>query len=648
MSSANQQVEETDRLLDELDVMARSNASNHRFFDQVLTSLRLFVSAQSASILAAVPPKSWIEIVKTGQSSNEAFNELVAQLEHHNPDTHPSFIKSDGQSSLWFAVPSRADGFSSGCLLLTFSPPIPSSGLAAIEAISRAFAEVLSVRHFSRLEQMLGKNWARIQTLNQQLADTKSLQAASEILVNQLVTVFSASRISFATFAPFALDRAKMLAISSTPHIERGNSIVQSLEKVALATLLLEKPVIHQEEQETSQVIIEHQISADGTFKNLLGLKFYSHGGRPSAKQKSAIILEWCNREEMLDALPGVTQFLPMLCFTWEQHDRWLQVPKIARVVASHSLVNLVPAVLRGLLRPIVLAVAALLAFWFLNKPFPMTIEADSTLEPVSKRAVYANVDGYLEQLLVEDGQSVVQGQPVAKLRSPTLDLQIEEADGQIRAIGEKRNGLRVAINQVSPSSPDAEVVQTRISAEILLLETQEKHVRDKWKFLTQEQKKLSIESPIEGVIVSRNLRSELESRPLRRGDTLFNIVNLEGDWQLSIRVADRDLGYVMRSYGTNPKSITFVFDSIPGEQFQGEVRQVSTTMENPQGAGSFLQVYAQLDRNVAHRAYMGANARVSFNCGVSPLWFVWCRPMIESIQKRFWYLSPNNVHIQK
>jgi hypothetical protein len=29
------------------------------------------------------------------------------------------------------------------------------------------------------------------------------------------------------------------------------------------------------------------------------------------------------------------------------------------------------------------------------------------------------------------------------------------------------------------------------------------------------------------------------------------------------------------------------------------------------------------------------------FDCGQQPLWFVWCRPLVEATQRRLWFQHP-------
>jgi multidrug efflux pump subunit AcrA (membrane-fusion protein) len=279
-----------------------------------------------------------------------------------------------------------------------------------------------------------------------------------------------------------------------------------------------------------------------------------------------------------------------------------------------------------------------------------MTIESKGTLEPVSRRLIHASSDGFIEELLVEDGDRVVAQQELARLRSPSLDLQIEEVMGQLRAIAEKRNGLKVAINQLSPNATDALANQTRLSTELVILDSSESHAREMLAFYQAEQSRLVIRSPIDGVVVARRLRQELENRPIRRGDPLLQVVDLSGDWQLSVEVADRDSDYVNRFYGersragrgqaTPSNAVEYTFDSLPSDSFAANVTDIARVIENREGLGGFQEVLASVAREDAARVHMGATARVRFACGREPFAFVWSRPLVEFLQKRFRFLS--------
>ncbi len=227
----------------------------------------------------------------------------------------------------------------------------------------------------------------------------------------------------------------------------------------------------------------------------------------------------------------------------------------------------------------------------------------------------------------------------MAQLKSPALDLQIEELQGQLRSLGERRSGLRVALNQIDPSARDASIQQSRLSAEIAQLVAQEANVQNQIKLLSDERKKLALTSPISGIVVSRDLKQQLLMRPVRRGDALFTVVDLEGPWQLRVEVADRDTGYVRAHLGlpkteasptSQAQQFEFIFDSLPEKRFQAQVEWQADTVQNRLGEGCYLEVRAKVDREVVQQSHMGASAlwltsnaasNRSGLCGVAQSW---------------------------
>lgn len=643
-------LKDTDRLLDELEMAARSTIPNGPFFDQLLSSLRLLVNAESASVLVRLESNHWINVASSGTTSTACESALAIDFQNQ-PEA--GFFTSSIDVA-WFAVSIQRDRFSNSCLLLTFAKALPASGMQSLNVLCRAFAEIIEIRQLSRLQQLFGRDWNSILGLTQKIFATTSTTQIAQWIVNQLAFTLKAERVSLAE-STTATKSSRILAVSNITNLDHQSTQVLSLTSISSAAISDDHPILRQFPANSETLEPNSSpLAEDGTFKNLLAMKFYLKDNQLRSKP-TAIVLEWASRDAMLESMPAISHFLPILCSTWQQQSRWNSLPRLVRAatwirrypIASRAKVVLVRLVF-GLLA---LSVGLLL----LNRPCNLTIEAEAILEPVERRAIFANVDGFLDTLFVEDGQNVEEGQSLAKLRSPSLDLQIEETAGQIRAISEKRNGLKVAINQVSAANADAVVAQTRISADILLLDIQEKQSKEKLEFLKTEQRKLELRSPISGVVVSRDLRKELELRPLRRGDSMFNVANLKGDWQLSIRVADRDSGYVTQHYGPNlvvpdspkdaesPKLVQCVFDSLPNESFEGTVRYLGSSVENTDGTGCFLLVLANLKLEDANRAHMGAKARVYFHCGQQPLWFVWCRPMVEAIQKRIWPVWGNH-----
>ncbi len=56
---------------------------------------------------------------------------------------------------------------------------------------------------------------------------------------------------------------------------------------------------------------------------------------------------------------------------------------------------------------------------------------------------------------------------------------------------------------------------------------------------------------------------------------------------------------------------------------------------------GDFVEVRAVVESPEQIGAHAGAGVHAYFTCGSQPLWFVWSRPLVEAIQRKFWFRSP-------
>lgn len=617
-------IEETDRLLNDLEDLAASSASNAVFFDRLLTSLQLLVSSQSAAILLSISPNQFGIISKVGNLPPDAIQRWESMRSHQAPD---HFCLNDT-----ITVPIQSESSDSGCLYVGFAKPLPESARQGLIPIVEAFAEILQVRQIHRIEKLVHEHWALASVLMNQLMGTHSREQAAGLLADRLTVLFSAARVSVASSTSSAVPQ--VLAVSSIPDFDKKSDPIQGLEHLALKIFDQRAPVIRESKAgDSSTNGTTPEWLDDGTFENVIGLLL---PGAADASVSEVLLVEWANRKDMLESLSAVQHFLPGIGAVWHAQMRWLALPRITRNLGgwfTRSGKALRSTVVKGLM----VGMAALFCVYIFCLPSDFTIEADSTLEPLARNVVFASADGFVESISVVDGQAVKKGQSLVQLSSPNLESQIEETTGQLRAIAEKRNGLRIAINQLKSNSTDSELSQNRMAADILMLDVQEKHAQEKFKYLKQERERLQLISPIDGIVVAKDLHRELNGRPLRRGDALFQIVDLEGEWQLRVLVADRDAGFVQQFYPARQQEVSFQFDSLPGEIFQGKVTFISSSVESVPGKMSAVPTYIQIDPSTAAKAYMGANARVYFQCGKQPLWYVWCRPLVETVQRSVW-----------
>ena len=656
----NQRVEDIDQLLNELEREAQSSLSSAAFFAHLLQRVRLLLDADSVAILAPTGT-SWLTIAHSGSFSEaitKSFEDVfssetspaatlssasksAAESSHQRPS--PTTLRGSLQGgslhgsqlkAFWFAVPLRTENFSKGCLIVSFQSAPPSVAVPGMLELLAAFAEVLALRQLAELEDFLDNRWEKLQQLCTTLLEGSRSQDGPSLLVNHLVPIFGAARVSY--FGATTLGSLRLEKVSGTTTFVRNAQVVRTLTQLAQSAFKDHKPQLRQQ-RVTAQASDVPLINEDGTFGNSLSLPLMRDS--QAKRCDSVIVIEWPDYEHLIAATASVVHMLPTLSLAWQQHRRWQRVPGALRMLGSRSWSF--PLWGSRLLVACIAALILAVVYGLLAAPYPLTIEAVGTIEPKLHRTVFTPLDGYVNELLVEDGQAVEAGQPLARIQSPDLELRNEQLVGELRTIQEKRNALQIASNQLNPSANDSLANQNRIAAEIKQLETQAENLNAQLALVREESTKNLIRSPIRGVIVAKDMQQQLASRPLRRGDALFRVVDMEGPWHLNVRVADRDSGYVLngtKDTAQSTETLRFVLDSLPGEQFDARVEWISRTVENRNGEGCFIEMHAAVDRNVVSKSYMGASARAYFRCGDQPTWFVWCRPLVESIQRRLWF----------
>ena len=639
-------IAEADRLLASLDQLAQSDLPERDFWEQFLAVLSGMSSGVGVAILYPVGHE-WTPVAKSGEVPAGQLRTLGERVASHEKQTEFEGNDPDGR---WVAerIRSPKTNLGRGILWIGYRSSDAESLVASGRLLLQPFCEILRV-HQSASDAKFGNAW--LVTMNDAIrnfARTNTLHEARQVLVDQLVLAVGGLRASLVSRD--ADNQFHLHTSSGAFSIDRMSPTVQRLEK--LVELASQQETVFSWSKPPDASSNDNETSSDeirdefGVFSN--GLAF-AWDRIERAPQPSWLILEWRDSASMGRAASILSLWCETIFPIWQQTERWTRVPNPIQQRLVQPPRRSTPSIRRQLWKWLGIAWVAV-AVAGLCWPIPMTIESDAVLEPASLRLIHASADGFVETLFVEDGNRVVAQQELARLKSPNLDLQIEEAVGQLRAISEKRNGLKVALNQLSPSAADATANQTRLSTELLMLDSNEAHAREMLEFYQAERSRLVLRAPIEGVVVARRLRQELENRPIRRGDPLLQVVDLKGAWQLRIRVADRDTNYVGRFYRdaatsspTSPSTdnrIQFTFDSLPSEQFTATVSRIAQVIENRDGEGRYQEVIADVSQEVASKVHMGAKARVQFACGRQAFAFVWSRPLIEFLQTRLRWFS--------
>ncbi len=186
------------------------------------------------------------------------------------------------------------------------------------------------------------------------------------------------------------------------------------------------------------------------------------------------------------------------------------------------------------------------------------------TLEPEKQVDVVAKISGIVLNILVEEGDHVKSGMPLAKLDDEEALLALREA--KLR----KENAERVYINSLDNFKENIisneEFEEKRFQLEIATIELEEKQL---------EYKYITIESPIDGVIVERNIE---EGYNIENGQMVFKIADFD-PILARIYIPEKDINKVVE--GQMAKVISEFLSDI---EFTGKVTMVSPVVDPDSG----------------------------------------------------------------
>ncbi|RLS71578.1 MAG: hypothetical protein DWH99_07965 [Planctomycetota bacterium] len=627
MSDSN--LETTDWVLGQLEAIARNADPQNQFYPRLTQSLLPLLNADCVLLVIVLEAKPLV-LFSSGNSPDPESLQAALQLAFAQ---HPPSVRLDPNpvdpssppphralNAPWISVRFPKNNPSKPLAILARFANLPShEQLAGARNLLDALAEIAELREVYVENHRAVGLWKQAILRSEDLTNAQSHPQLNRGVVEALRELLQADRVSL-----FRKDHqaASMIACSGAASIDSNSTTVQELERSVLSLFQNNEPKLwnaadHQPQSPRYRLLLPWPSNADAL----------AHG----------LLVEWSDPQATIDRVQRASNLLPMINQAWQYQHRWLCLPPRARAQAIGKSASQAPS---GRF-PKRLASLALLAslVGLAMIPYPFYIQTQAYLEPTTQQFIHATADSFIEELLVAEGQSVQSHQPLVRLRAPNLELQIEELAGQILALVEKKNGLRVAVNQLSANNSDL-ANQTRLSAELRLIEIQEKHAQEKLDFLEKQRQELLLQSPIQGIVVGGDLSRELSDRPLQRGDALFRVADLQGPWHLKLLVADRDGRYVQQALLKGPIDIDWGLENATGRGLKAKLISMRPEVDQRPNQGPCRSATASIEQSQLEQPAIGAVAYARIPCGKQPLWFIWSRPLVEFLQKRFWFNS--------
>jgi hypothetical protein len=295
---------------------------------------------------------------------------------------------------------------------------------------------------------------------------------------------------------------------------------------------------------------------------------------------------------------------------------------------------NLPRTVLAGLAT--LAALAALILI-----PAELRLEGKGTLEPVHRRDVFAGIDGVVEKLEsgLEHGAGVTQGQLLATLRNTDLEVALTDVLGRKASSEEQLVATRRALLEDKKISADE---KTRLAGRAAQLQREIESLEQQRKLYDTKKHDLEVRSPIDGVIVTWQVRDRLTLRPVEKGQSLMSIADKTGPWELEVHMPDDRLGHINRAalaakQAGRELTVDYILATDPGTRHYGLVKEIHEQAEVRGEAGNTVLVRVTIDPERHEKEELGAGATVTARiaCGKRPLGYVWFHDVLAFIQSQ-------------
>jgi HlyD family secretion protein len=223
-------------------------------------------------------------------------------------------------------------------------------------------------------------------------------------------------------------------------------------------------------------------------------------------------------------------------------------------------------------------------------------VSATGTLQAVTTVQVGSQVSGSVEALYADFNAMVRKGQVLAKLDQSTYATAVDQAKASLVSAEAEAERLRVgkwaadaalarardlSAKQLLPSADleSAEVAARSAASQVVGGDARIVQARSAVKTAQVNLAKTVITSPIDGVVIARNVDVGQTVAASLSAPTLFVIAADLSQMQLNASIDESDLGQIRQG-----QAVTFRVDAYPSDTFTGTVSQVRlnpTTLNN-------------------------------------------------------------------
>ena len=287
----------------------------------------------------------------------------------------------------------------------------------------------------------------------------------------------------------------------------------------------------------------------------------------------------------------------------------------------------------------LIAAAAILIALVLIVVHVPFQVSCNGVLVPKNRRNVFAPVDGIVAETRVDHGSQVTQGQLVVRMDDNNLLLEQQRKLGEIAKLEQQLRSMDVSALTTDGRSPETDRNGTSDHDQMYRnsIKGQIDSLNEQLKTIDSELAKLKVYSPMDGAVLTWDVKEKLLDRPVHRGDPLLEVADVDGPWELELQLPDRRIGHVKRAqqkFGQE-LAVTFLLAAGPSQRWQGHITSVARATDVDQQNGQTVRILVDFDHNQLDIRQARSGVMAKIDCGRRSLGYVWLHDIYEFLQSK-------------
>jgi HlyD family secretion protein len=241
--------------------------------------------------------------------------------------------------------------------------------------------------------------------------------------------------------------------------------------------------------------------------------------------------------------------------------------------------------------------------------PITQAVTATGTLNPVVNVQVGSQVSGNIAKLFADFNSQVKAGQVVAQIDPALFQATVTQADGDLASAQAALELAKVNATRTQELFARKTSSQADLDQAIANLHQAEANVKIKQGALDKAKADLdhgTITSPIDGVVISRNVDVGQTVAASLQAPVIFQIANDLTKMQIDSNVAEADVGVVQVG-----QDVDFTVDAFPMRTFHGKVVQVRNAPITVQNVVTYDTVIGVSNPDLKLKPGMTANVSI-------------------------------------